>query len=166
MNARSFKSIGLVAALVAAGLVGVSCGGGGGDSALPAPPPTQGGAVTPPVEPAAAAFGAEGVLPSAYADPQRKAAFDRLNFWRFKAGVGALKQSGALDLAAQGHSDYLMRNGKTGATLHDESPDRPGFKGLTVEDRINNSEYGYSGLLSGSESVTSFPRVASLLGGQ
>jgi uncharacterized protein YkwD len=131
MNARSFKSMGLVAALVVSGLVGVGCGGGGGTSAV-LPPYTA-----PPVEPAARVLGSV-PEPSYPAEPLRLAAFRRLQQIRVDAGVGVLKQHPSLDKAAQDHSKYQVINK---ISSHDEVSGNPGFTWEKSFARMNSAGY-------------------------
>lgn len=60
-------------------------------------------------------------------DAIQRAARDRVNAIRGMAGLGAVHQAGALDLAAAGHAAWDMRNGF--AVGHVEAPGTPGFIG-------------------------------------
>jgi uncharacterized protein YkwD len=148
MNARRFKSMGWVAALVAAGLVGCGGGGGGGSSEAPYVPPKETPVAPAPVESARMPFNAT-TLQNTYSG-EHKSAFDRLNAIRQLAGVGALVQSAVVDVAAQGHSQYQQVNGVSG---HKQSPGKIGFK--SAEESFGPPERikaaGYVGLVESQE---------------
>jgi uncharacterized protein YkwD len=64
--------------------------------------------------------------------------FNWINYRRTQAGVGALARNSMLDRASQAHSDYQRMNN---TVTHDEAPDKPGFTGATVEDRVRAAGY-------------------------
>ncbi len=118
------------ALIVAAAAALAACGGGGGDDSAPdaGPSVTPGNLNTTSV-------------PGAYADADRKYAFDTLNKVRGITGVGFLKQHPALDNAAQSHADYQKLNG--GVSGHEEIPGNPGFTGATPVDRARHFSYAF-----------------------
>jgi uncharacterized protein YkwD len=73
-----------------------------------------------------------------YANPELKAAFDRINAMRIRAGVGALAQNTLIDTAAQLHSEYQGVNFLSG---HEETPGARGFHGVRSSDRISAAGY-------------------------
>ena len=119
---------GAMALALAAGLAG--CGGGGGgspsgeedlfDSSFVDDRPPQSGAT------------------ATYADPQRQAVWQAVNDIRRQAGLGDMFQSGALDVAAQAHSDYVSRNASGGPF---EVSGRPLFAGFDPDARAIAAGY-------------------------
>lgn len=67
--------------------------------------------------------------------------FNWFNFRRQQAGMSALARNGALDLAAQRHSDYQRQNL---AITHAEVSGNPGFSGVTVSDRLTAAGYFFN----------------------
>jgi uncharacterized protein YkwD len=65
-----------------------------------------------------------------------------INYRREQAGVPTVAQNARLDIAAQGHSDWQLRNN---TVSHDEVPGTPGFTGATVRDRLTAAGYTFSG---------------------
>lgn len=123
----------LTAALLSSLLA--ACGGGGGgsgdgDTAV-VPPPGTPVVVTPPsfedTTPAQTTVPA----PS-YTSTYRLEAFNRFNEIRQAAGLGLLRQNAQLDVAAQGHSDYLSLNDAYG---HFQTPGLNGFTGASPYSR-------------------------------
>lgn len=114
---KSRRSKWLMAQLaMAAALAG--CGGGGGGDA-PSPSPNSSPA---PSEPAAVTS----VAAASYTEVVKLEAFNRINGLRSAAGIGLLRQDASLDLAAQAHADYQVRNYTIG---HGEISGQPGFTG-------------------------------------
>ena len=64
--------------------------------------------------------------------------FNWINYRRTQAGVGALTRSSLLDRSSQAHSDYQRLNN---TVTHDEEANKPGFTGVTVEDRVQAAGY-------------------------
>lgn len=118
------------AMIVAAAAALAACGGGGGDDSAPdaGPSVTPGNLNTTSV-------------PGAYADADRKYAFETLNKVRGITGVGYLKQHPALDNAAQSHADYFRD--KPGQYGHNEVPGATGFTGATPADRARHFSYPF-----------------------
>lgn len=135
-----------VAATLSLALVG--CGGGGGSSApaggpvattptpsvpTPTPTPTPTPVVlAPTTQPA--------VTPTYAAASQQLRAFDALKTFRAALNLGPVNQNAKIDMAAQNHSDYVATN-NGGATPHDEVAGKPGFTGVTVQDRLMTAGY-------------------------
>lgn len=129
-----------------------ACGGGGDASPAGSTPPATGstttgtttGTTTTTTTPPSAISAIEAqvtVTPPAYSDPMRAEAFNELNRLRALAGVGLLRQSQQLDLAAQSHAQYHLLHGFTG---HDETPGAEGFTGVTSAERIAATGYQIS----------------------
>jgi uncharacterized protein YkwD len=64
--------------------------------------------------------------------------FNWINYRRSQAGVGALTRNSQLDRAAQAHSDYQRLNN---TVSHEEASDKPGFTGVSVENRVQAAGY-------------------------
>lgn len=62
-------------------------------------------------------------------------ALEQYNWYRQVAGIPLVKMSGALNLAAQSHADYIRINGWNSPTPHGEDPAYPGFTGDSSTDR-------------------------------
>jgi len=73
-------------------------------------------------------------------DAIQRAAHARVNAIRTAAGLGEVRQAGALDLASSAHAGWDMANGF--AKGHVETPGTPGFTGARSWDRA--SYYGYT----------------------
>jgi uncharacterized protein YkwD len=128
--------------LLAAALLSVflaACGGGG-DTASSTPTPDSGTPTTPPPtsEPADDAPPQASVPAPVYASAHRLEAFNRFNEIRQAAGLGLLRQNAQLDVAAQGHSDYLSLNDLTG---HYQNPAHNGFTGADFQARARAASY-------------------------
>ncbi|TSD59048.1 CAP domain-containing protein [Variovorax sp. KBS0712] len=151
-------------ALSAAALVLLSaCGGGGGGSGggIPliaiAPPPDTGTPATPPAQPPVAPPPSQpgtndpsagdtastivtSVPGSTYgAGSEELAAYSALNAERSRCGFGLLAQNAHLDIAAAGHSNYLLVNNIAG---HFQDASKAAFTGVTPTDRANAAGYG------------------------
>lgn len=113
-----------------------ACGGGGEDTTS-APPPA---ASTPP-----STYNSVGVVntvPAPYYASQEKAdVVNRLNDDRARCGFGRLAQNAKLDVAAQGHADYLALNK---AYSHTQAAGNPGFTGATPGDRFTAAGYAWT----------------------
>jgi hypothetical protein len=117
-----FRVAAATTALAMLGACGGGAGGDGGDSAAPSSPPMS--PAPSPVGPIAAQMTVP--APVGY-DPERLAAFDRLNEIRLAAGLGMLAQNAALDQAAQAHADWIVAND---SFTHDETAGTVGFTGV------------------------------------
>jgi uncharacterized protein YkwD len=137
-----------------------ACGGGGGggadDSGAPSTPPPQSGH--------ADETAPQTSIPApTYTSAYRLEAFQRFNEIRQAAGLGLLRQNAQLDVAAQGHSDYLSLNDSTG---HYQNPEHNGFTGATVWDRAQAAGYAQFATVSEVQSTdTSNPAGASHING-
>lgn len=122
MKAFQFSAIALATLTMAA------CGGGGGGDS------DNGGSTTPPTtNPPVAGYYPTQAIPGNYAD-SRARAFDSLNSFRTACGFNALEQSPELDIAAQGHAEYVEANS---SVVHTQVTGQPGFTGVTAVDRAN-----------------------------
>lgn len=119
-----------------------ACGGGGDDAPAPAPVPTKAVQQDP-----YAAYQLQNEVPavqygSEFIDPVRKGNVEALNAIRQKMGLGLLRQSTALDRAAQAHAAYNMTKGNDDApSPHDEVEGKPGFTGVRPEARARAAGY-------------------------
>ncbi|MBP0623437.1 CAP domain-containing protein [Cupriavidus consociatus] len=112
-----------------------ACGGGGGDdggSKNPTTPPTTPTTPTTPQEPTSVPPATSAPAATYPGGDLRLAAFNALNDYRIKMGVGALKQDAALDVAADNHLGYLKANSAVG---HEEAAGKPGFTGANPYDQ-------------------------------
>jgi len=124
---------GLSALALASLLALAACGGGGGDdggSKQASPPPTT---PTTPQEPTSIPPATTAPASSYPGGDLRLAAFNALNDYRIKMGVGALKQDTALDVAADNHLGYMKTNGTRG---HLEVAGSAGFTGVNPYDQV------------------------------
>jgi uncharacterized protein YkwD len=76
--------------------------------------------------------------------------FNWINYRRTQAGVGALARNSMLDRSSQAHSDYQRMNNKV---THEEAPDKPGFTGVTEEDRVKAAGYTLTGEYAAGEII-------------
>ncbi|WP_434034703.1 CAP domain-containing protein [Cupriavidus sp. a3] len=107
-----------------------ACGGGGGDdggSKNPTAPPTTPTTPTTPQEPTSVPPASSAPAASYPSGDLRLAAFNALNDYRIKMGVGALKQDAALDIAADNHLGYMKANS---VIAHEETAGKSGFTGV------------------------------------
>lgn len=110
----------------------VACGGGGGGGSHAG---TSNGS------PPAGFSGQDASAPT----PTNNIATDGLNwinYRRSQIGMPALARNGVIDAAAQGHSDYQRINN---VVTHDQTPGKPGFTGVRLEDRLKKAGYVFSG---------------------
>lgn len=127
----------LVLTALVASLALIGCGGGGERAAVP---PGSLRASTAPSD----------ALPQPTDDPAADA-FTRFNLRRQQLGVQVLMRSAQADVAARGHADYQKTNN---TITHEQSPNAPGFTGVTVGDRLAaagyqfRSAYAYGEVLS------------------
>ena len=111
-----------LASLCALALVG--CGGGGTDkSSIPADN-TDAFLVS--------------SLPAPSYTGQALRAFEMLNAERARCGFGQLAQNTRIDIAADGHSEWMLKNS---IQVHDQIPGTVGFTGTTVGDRLRAAGY-------------------------
>ena len=128
MMIKTHPAKNLIAACVAA-LALAACGGSDGGSA-------------------SGANGSSGVTSTGFSGQDASAplltnniatdGFNWINYRRSQAGVGALTRSSLLDRSSQAHSDYQRLNN---TVTHDEQANKPGFTGVTVEDRVQAAGY-------------------------
>lgn len=114
--------------------VGLSGCGGGGDGAAPAPSP----APAPAPAPAPVVLDPLTSVPSPTYGDTRVEAFSRINEIRRQVGLGLLAQNAKLDVAAQGHTEYLALNPMLS---HFQTEGLPGFTGKTAIDRAIAAGY-------------------------
>lgn len=111
-----------------------ACGGGGEEATSSAPPASSSSSTT----------GSSSVTPVAsvpapnYASREKADVVNRLNNDRARCGFGKLAQNAQLDVAAQGHADYLAANN---ANTHYQTSGNPGFTGTNPGDRITAAGY-------------------------
>lgn len=114
-------------AALASSFLLAACGGGGGSSPSTSQPQPQPGPTAPPTAGSVVDTPKQTSVPAGtYTNAARLQAFNRFNEVRQIAGLGLLRQQAQLDVAAQGHSDYIARNAAQG---HDQNPAMPGFTG-------------------------------------
>lgn len=78
------------------------------------------------------------LVASSYEDSNRTLAYDRFNEVRLAAGLGAVRQQAQLDVAAQGHADWMVTNNTVG---HYQILNTPGFTGYDPFGRAYNAGY-------------------------
>lgn len=131
-----------------------ACGGGGVESttssalapvvSAPAVPPVAPPTVPAPVVPAAPADSMiqTQVLAATYASgTEQRNAYDYLNAQRLHCGFGLLQQDSKLDVAAQGHANYLTVNNLLPGHYQDQTRFPLGFTGNTINDRTTAAGY-------------------------
>ncbi|OON62471.1 hypothetical protein B0920_03155 [Massilia sp. KIM] len=67
-------------------------------------------------------------------------AFKKLNAFRASQGLGPVNQDVRIDAAARSHAAYVTMN-QSGADPHNEVVGKPGFTGVTVQDRLKAAGY-------------------------
>lgn len=77
-----------------------------------------------------------------YASTEKLNVFNQLNADRLRCGFGSVQQNLKLDVAAQGHADYLALNNVT--VGHTQTVGNLGFTGTTIADRFTAAGYQYS----------------------
>ena len=139
----------LLGSLAVAGLASLAAcggGGGGGGSSEGAPAASVPPVVQPAPEPAApvveAATTVGSVSAPSYAS-EDALAFNLLNAERSKCGFGMVAQNTQLDVAAKGHSDYLISNNMLG---HFQNASDPGYTGNTAMQRAAAAGYTAQGI--------------------
>ena len=135
--ARSSSFAIVLATLLAATLAGCGGGGGGGggssgENVAPASSPGQGIVPGNLPEPGAPTLTGNTALDG----------FNWLNYRRALLGLSVLSRNSRVDIAAQGHSDYLRLNN---TVSHDQTPGLPGFTGAKLTDRLAKANYGLTG---------------------
>jgi hypothetical protein len=98
------------------------------------------------------------------------AATDSINWFNFRrqqTGLSALVRNSALDAAAQGHSNYQKLNN---VITHVQSPDKPGFTGRTLADRLaaagyrfTQSSYAYGEVIASTSDTSGFHAAEDLI---
>ncbi|WP_431273257.1 CAP domain-containing protein [Variovorax ureilyticus] len=145
-------------ALALSALALTACGGGGGGgaaivvgtSAVPAPAPSPAPSPAPAPAPSADPTGGDSTLVSSVPAPtyapasEELAAFNFLNSERQRCGFGLLAQNAMLDVASNGHANYLMVNNATG---HFQDNTKPAFTGTGPGDRATAAGYAWSVIL-------------------
>ncbi len=111
--------------LLLASLLLAACGGGGGSG---------NDAVA---HPAASVSALEPNAPQATGNTASDG-FNWFNFRRQQVGLLAVARNGALDAAAQGHSNYQRLND---VITHEQVEGKPGFTGKTLSDRLDAAGY-------------------------
>ncbi|UGQ46664.1 CAP domain-containing protein [Massilia endophytica] len=126
MRSSDTRHIRFLALLLAALLS--ACGGGGGSS-------NSGGVTPPPTNPppTPSAPGAPAATGNTATD-----GFNWFNFRRSQIGLATLARNAQMDLASQGHANYLMTNN---TVSHTQVAGNPGFTGANLIDRFNAAGY-------------------------
>lgn len=124
----------LLASVLVSGLVLTACGGGG--SSTTATQPT----VTPDVTVANLQLSVP--APSYGAGSPQLSAFNAINSYRQKLGLGLWAQNLALDQASQAHATYSLET-TLSISPHLEDPSQPGFTGATYD--VRDLAAGYKG---------------------
>jgi len=105
--------------------------------------------------------------PTYAAGSEQLAAFNYLNGIRGRCGFGLLKQDTRLDQAAEDHANYMALNfPQLQAISHTQVPGRPGFTGVTTNDRAAARGYNGSvaeGVLFGGTTVSMQVATANLV---
>ncbi|MDM0028406.1 CAP domain-containing protein [Variovorax saccharolyticus] len=164
-SSKKFLGLGVIA-LAAATMALTGCGGGGGGggaiAALPTTPQTPTSPQSPadpitpntPTEPTAGGDASlvSSVAAATYsASSEEFAAFDLLNQERARCGFGKLAQNAQLDVAAQGHANYLVKNNYTG---HFQASGVPDYTGNGPADRATAAGYNWAVIMDDNSSVT------------
>lgn len=142
--------------LAAALLAGCGGGGGGGSSTTnqSGSPGSNPGTLT--QEP-----GAPGMTGNTATDGA-----NWINYRRAQTGLAALAHNSKLDVAAQGHSNYLLTNN---TVTHTQTAGQPGFTGATPGDRIANAgyalvpPYAYGEVISATSNSSGFYQAEELI---
>ncbi len=135
-------SIFTLAAIAGAAIL-TACGGGGGAApTTTAQPPVV---IVPPVINQSTQLVTS--VPTPTYTGEKLAVFNRLNEDRDRCGFGKVAQDVRLDVAAQGHADYIVSNSLIDA--HNQIAGRSGFTGASIGDRVNNAGYSYSSISEG-----------------
>ena len=129
MMIKTHPAKSLIAACVAA-LALTACGGSDGDSASGATTGSGGAQST--------GFSGQDASAPVLTNSVATDGFNWINYRRSQAGVGALTRNSLLDRSSQAHSDYQRMNN---TVTHDEQANKPGFTGVTVEDRVQAAGY-------------------------
>lgn len=143
---------------IAIAVLAAGCGGGGGSSnsgpvAVTPAPTTPTTPTTPTPDPSAPQTTPQ--TPTYTAGSIAQSAFATLNQARTAYGVGLAIQQSQLDTAAANHANYIgiqFQAGNYNAATHSEDPAKPGFTGVTAQDRVAYAKYA---AMSSSESLSS-----------
>ncbi|HVB65011.1 MAG TPA: CAP domain-containing protein, partial [Nitrolancea sp.] len=85
------------------------------------------------------------VSPSGAASDDTAQAFTMINQYRAWLGLPPMKRNPALDASAQAHARYYQLNindpSLNGLGLHAEAAGKPGFTGVSMQDRVNAQGY-------------------------
>lgn len=143
---KSYR-VGLLAAFA---LVLTACGGGGdGDNTAPSQSAAASGSTT---GGSSTSVAPVTTVPQAdYSAQEKTDVFNRLNSDRARCGFGKLAQNAKLDVAAQGHADYLVLNN---AYTHYQTVGNPGFTGVAPGDRFTAAGYVWTGIAGESIGTT------------
>jgi len=79
---------------------------------------------------------------ASYSSTDKLNVFNQLNSDRLRCGFGSIQQNAKLDVAAQGHADYMAMNNSS--PTHTQTNGSPGFTGVTTGDRLASAGYAYS----------------------
>lgn len=122
------SKLALSALVTAMTLALAACGGGGGgDDGGSKQEPSTPTAPTTPQDPTSVPPATSVPTPTYPGGDLRLAAFNALNDYRIKMGVGALKQDATLDVAADNHLAYMKANS---VIAHEETAGKVGFTGI------------------------------------
>lgn len=144
-------SSGMLAMLLATVLAG--CGGGGGGTA------SNPGTTTP--DPLQQEPGAPVMTGNTAVDGA-----NWINYRRQQVGLAALVDNSKIDVAAQGHSNYLRVNN---TVTHDQTAGQPGFTGVQLGDRLAAAGYAvvrpfaYGEVISATSSTSGFYQAEELI---
>lgn len=118
----------LLASLLASALL-VSCGGGGGGGDGSSTSGASQSALA--QEPNAPQFSGNTATDG----------YNWFNYRRRQTGLSAVAQNGAINAAAQGHSDYQKLND---TITHTQTAGKPGFTGVNLSNRLNAAGYTFN----------------------
>ncbi|OBV41354.1 CAP domain-containing protein [Janthinobacterium psychrotolerans] len=119
----------LIPALLLAALL-AACGGGGGGGGNGNTTPASTATPEPQLVQEAGAPAMSGNIATD--------GYNWINYRRGQVGLAALGRNSLIDLAAQGHSDYLKANS---TVSHEQVAGKPGFTGATLADRFLKAGY-------------------------
>ncbi|MDB5761947.1 MAG: hypothetical protein JWQ21_942 [Herminiimonas sp.] len=156
----------LISTLAAAMLA--ACGGGNGGDSQSAPSSSASSAGAP------AAVTSAAQLPLAqepnaprFTGSTEVDGFNWFNYRRQQLGLSVIARNGALDFAAQSHSNYQKLND---TITHDETAGKPGFTGATLADRLkaagyafNQNGYAYGEVISATGDTSGFNAADDLI---
>jgi len=105
----------------------VACGGGGGNHNAGASDGSQ-----------TTGFSGQDALAPTATNNIATDGLNWINYRRSQIGMPALTRSSIIDVAAQGHSDYLRINN---VVTHEQTAGKPGYTGQRLQDRLTNAGY-------------------------